>query len=923
MKQAARLYKILISACMVLVLLPTMVLANTVDITTEADLINALGEITDATINITADITLNEATTVGANHTIHIANSNTLTIGSINPGQTTLTIPANKTLTISGEGTFEVGSAVSIGVIVEGTMVVDGGNLTVKNELGYSIGVWALGSLMIEDSTLSIENKGIGSTGIYGNITITNSDAVISNITSSGQNQGISVSNLVIDNSTVTLRNSGNYPGTSAGIISYGGSITIQNDSVVTIETTHTGISFNSNNPANFIIDSSTLEIQSGFGIRLGFPDDINFSGANSGSIELTAGSKIYDVQGKMKDQGYILTKSDVTVEAEDATPSENGLTAGTYVWEGTHFTKGATPAPTYTATLNIFKNDTLYADSTPYTLKLSGNETTTVNMTGSATSTRTAAVPNGTWKVYDLNGYTGIDIIINDAPGNAQLDIYSGSYSVNPQGTATGGSLSAVITAVTGSQFPIAHPAPSVIYYKGDSVTFTAIGTGASEYTYEWSGTNGLDTISGTGSTYTISSVTSMINIICTIKGSSGSNGGFGGGAPRKPAAPSVPTAQQIRNDLASITNTSSMSDAEARTTLNRLINQIQLLSLSDRSTLATSEVANLEQLLQRVYGSALSINAATTDSNPPLPIVQTIGLGMVALDTLTSGNQTNITLNLTRSSLTATQQEAILSLIDKTINPQLLVLDLSITQESNGVATSVTSTSLPITITLMLPKGYDPNGVYQIARIHDGKTELLPVTNHGNGTISFSTSLFSTYVLVHANQAANLSYYSNSLFPIYENSRIVFASQQDDSLILKGYALEQFNHYAKKNAFVRELIFLDKNDPSNPNNAYRIPLTAVYDSFLNNNKTLNPDGKYDYSYAYYGSILNLNKVRKYTSPATSALVSLPQGEYLVYIRLSDGKRSNLLSLKNTKSDVVLPASFTAMETGNIVFTR
>lgn len=167
------------------------------------------------------------------------------------------------------------------------------------------------------------------------------------------------------------------------------------------------------------------------------------------------------------------------------------------------------------------------------------------------------------------------------------------------------------------------------------------------------------------------------------------------------------------------------------------------------------------------------------------------------------------------------------------------------------------------------------------------------------------------------------DLSYYSNGKFNIYENSRVVYAALNGNMLTLKSYALEQLTNYSKKDAFVRELIFLDKNDPSNPNKAYRLALNAVYDPYLNKNKTLNPNGQYDYSYAYYGGVVRLDQVREYTKPENSKRVSLPSGEYLVYIRLSDGKRSNIISLKNTKSDVVLPPAFTMDEAGNIIFKR
>jgi anti-sigma28 factor (negative regulator of flagellin synthesis) len=142
--------------------------------------------------------------------------------------------------------------------------------------------------------------------------------------------------------------------------------------------------------------------------------------------------------------------------------------------------------------------------------------------MTGAPGATRTASVPNGTWKVYTYgNEYTGVDIVINGAPGDARFDQYTGSYTVNPQGAATGGTFSAAITGIGGGNYNIGFgELPASFYFKGDAVTFTATGEGAGSYTYAWSGTHGGAQISGTGATYTIPSVSGTINLTCSITG-------------------------------------------------------------------------------------------------------------------------------------------------------------------------------------------------------------------------------------------------------------------------------------------------------------------------------------------------------------------------------------------------------------------
>jgi hypothetical protein len=142
--------------------------------------------------------------------------------------------------------------------------------------------------------------------------------------------------------------------------------------------------------------------------------------------------------------------------------------------------------------------------------------------------ATRTASAPNGTWKVYQLgNEYTGVDIVINGAPGSARFDQYTGSYSVNPQGAATGGTVSVAITGVDGNKYDYDFSQlPSGLYFKGDAVTFTATGEGADSYTYAWSGTHDGAQISGTGATLTIPSVSGTIDLICTITGNNASTG-------------------------------------------------------------------------------------------------------------------------------------------------------------------------------------------------------------------------------------------------------------------------------------------------------------------------------------------------------------------------------------------------------------
>lgn len=150
------------------------------------------------------------------------------------------------------------------------------------------------------------------------------------------------------------------------------------------------------------------------------------------------------------------------------------------------------------------------------------------------------------------------------------------------------------------------------------------------------------------------------------------------------------------------------------------------------------------------------------------------------------------------------------------------------------------------------------------------------------------------------------DLTNYSTGTLPIYDNSRVTWVTHSGNSIKISGYMLEQFNSYSKKDSFWREMIFISEDQTR----SYRFNLnsSAVYNPFLNANKTLNPNGQYNYNYAFYDATINLNNVQEYWTKKTT---SLPAGNYRVFIRMSDGKRSNVMSLRSTKSEVVLPSSF------------
>lgn len=66
-------------------------------------------------------------------------------------------------------------------------------------------------------------------------------------------------------------------------------------------------------------------------------------------------------------------------------------------------------------------------------------------------------------------------------------------------------------------------------------------------------------------------------------------------------------------------------------------------------------------------------------------------------------------------------------------------------ISESSNQVKVTI---NIPNTIS-KVKDGYKRE--YYIIRVHDGKTDILPANDNGNGTISFNTDKFSTYTLVY----------------------------------------------------------------------------------------------------------------------------------------------------------------------------
>ncbi|MBN7772267.1 S-layer homology domain-containing protein [Clostridium aminobutyricum] len=251
------------------------------------------------TITMTDDITVSAGNvTVGADHTLNI-NGKTLTISN-NRG----IITNGKALTINGGGTVTIANSAQNGIRGgNGTSNIDGGTLNLVNV------------------TVDLENT--------------------------GNSGGLSNMNITMGNgATINLKSP-----------TAGGQIRLGDDRTLTI---NTGAAVNVNAftdrgidilGGTVHVDGGTLSVKVGSGVNQGISSSKggSFLKYSSGILSATTGSGIYligtlkveGLGGKFKDRGTVFTASgQVTVGDGNAAASPNGLTEGTYLWNGTQFEK-------------------------------------------------------------------------------------------------------------------------------------------------------------------------------------------------------------------------------------------------------------------------------------------------------------------------------------------------------------------------------------------------------------------------------------------------------------------------------------------------------------------------------------------------------------------------------------------------------
>ena len=159
-----------------------------------------------------------------------------------------------------------------------------------------------------------------------------------------------------------------------------------------------------------------------------------------------------------------------------------------------------------YTATVNTYVNGAPAA--APGSVVLMQGSTAVCTANSIATGVYTAPAANGTYDIYIKNEDTGADITISSADKSTEVNYYRVNFSV-ANSNAPGSTVSATAggTSITSGTAVLA----------GKTVVMTALGAGASTYTYLWSGAG---TGGETAAAITIPSLGGAVNALCTVTG-------------------------------------------------------------------------------------------------------------------------------------------------------------------------------------------------------------------------------------------------------------------------------------------------------------------------------------------------------------------------------------------------------------------
>lgn len=165
------------------------------------------------------------------------------------------------------------------------------------------------------------------------------------------------------------------------------------------------------------------------------------------------------------------------------------------------------------------------------------------------------------------------------------------------------------------------------------------------------------------------------------------------------------------------------------------------------------------------------------------------------------------------------------------------------------------------------------------------------------------------------------DLSSYSAMNMNVYSGSRVTGIKASANGFTVSGYMFEDgADCIYNDSRNWREIVFVNADNPSKEY-AYRKQVTNVNNGWLNTNMTATHNGLYKLNYANYTVTVNPNSVNAYVNNVPNQ--KMASGNYLVYMRISNGKTSNLFPLldrtlsdgTNMENTGTLPSGFTVYD--------
>lgn len=420
---------------------------------------SALESETASTINMTESITLTEFVAAGADHTLSIAEGITLTC----TGEGRIGL-YNISLTIQGGGNLAINVNTDWRTILNGTLTLN--NITVD----ITSGVFGPDNLTVGSGATINVDAADQAYPLQSSVTVDGGTININKFKVGGINIGTA---LIINSGTVKVGGTGDNPGINI----------TQNGSIV-------------------LNDGGTLE------------------GTKGGNIYLSAGAKVTGMSGKLDDQGKELKVSSenepVIVGKADAVASTDGLSEGTYTWDGT--SKFVKPNLKEGYTLEsgalTISSQIGMTNWKQYGQSSNGSNVTSVEITGDVTEIVGSAFrfcPNLTQVTITATGITGIETSAFSGTTSLTTIEIPASVTTIGKGAFTGSGISTFTVAKDNNSFKTDNSGKALLTFDGKTlVAFAPSATGS--YTIP----DGVETIGNTS--FQGTAITSLV-ILSSVK--------------------------------------------------------------------------------------------------------------------------------------------------------------------------------------------------------------------------------------------------------------------------------------------------------------------------------------------------------------------------------------------------------------------